>query len=346
MQIPFYVGCYAPKGQDSLFECCLDTQTGAVSLTHACREVENPSYLALSKDGETLYAVSETQTFENESGGGFAALSCRNGLSLEGIAPTHGQDPCHIYLQEAKHRALVSNYTDGSLSVFETAPGMPPHFQAIIQHKGHGPNAERQEGPHVHFCGPVGTENLVGAADLGADAIVLYRIEQGVLTRDSAISLPCGTGVRHFISHPSRPELLYAACELTSEVLVLKFEGKTWQVIQRVSSLPHPVAGNTCAAIRQTADGRFLLVSNRGHNSIAVFSCTPQGLSPLRWIDAHGQDPRDFLLLKNLLLAANQTSRSLSIFKFNPQTAEAELCQTVSFPAAPVCVAAAKKNFT
>lgn len=339
MQIPFYVGCYAPKRQDSLFQCCLDTQTGAVSLTHACAAVENPSYLALSQDGETLYAVSETQTFENEDGGGFAALSCRNGLSLQGIAPTHGADPCHIYLQEAQHRALVSNYTAGSISVFEAKPGMPPRFQAVIRHTGRGPNAQRQEGPHVHFCGPVGAENIVGAADLGADAIVCYRLEQGALTHVDTISLPAGTGVRHFISHPSRAEILYAACELTSEVLVLSRAEKTWQIVQRISSLPHPVAGNTCAAIRLTADGRFLLVSNRGHNSIAVFACTPQGLSALHWIDTHGQDPRDFLLLDHFLLAANQTSRSLSIFKFNPQTAEAEFCQTVSFPAAPVCIA-------
>lgn len=344
MQIPFYVGCYAPKGQDSLFQCRLDTQTGAVSLTHACREVENPSYLALSKDGETLYAVSETQTFENESGGGFASLSCKDGFSVYGQSATRGTFPCHILLEEAHSLAFVSNYGGGSISTFHLSPFAAPRLDDVTQHAGHGPNAERQEGPHVHSCTWVG-EHL-GAADLGTDRIALYTVHEGTLTPDGSISMPAGSGVRHFVCDVNRADTLYAACELTSEVAIVKNGGGSWQVAAQVSALPHPVAGNTCAAIRQTADGRFLLVSNRGHNSIAVFSCTPQGLSPLRWIDAHGKDPRDFLLLKNFLLAANQTSRSLSIFKFNPQTAETEFCQTVSFPAAPVCVAAAEKNFT
>ena len=99
MEIPFYVGCYAPKGQDSLFAYCLNTQTGSVTQTHTCAEVENPSYLALSSDGETLYAVSETETFQGQAGGGFAALSCKNSFSVYGQSATRGTFPATRYLR-------------------------------------------------------------------------------------------------------------------------------------------------------------------------------------------------------------------------------------------------------
>lgn len=344
MEIPFYVGCYAPKGQDSLFAYCLNTQTGSVTQTHTCAEVENPSYLALSSDGETLYAVSETETFQGQAGGGFAALSCKNSFSVYGQSATRGTFPCHILLQEADSLAFISNYGSGSISTFHIKPAAAPRLESVTQHHGHGPNAERQEGPHVHSCTWVGEQ--LGAADLGIDRIALYHVHKGKLTAAGAIALPAGSGVRHFVCDVNRADTLYAACELTSEVAIVKKAGDCWQAEKQLSALPHAVTGNTCAAIRQTRDGRFLLVSNRGHNSIAVFRCTQEGLSPLHWIDTHGQDPRDFLLVQNFLLVANQTSRSLSIFKFNPQTAEAALCQTVSFPAAPVCITAPVQSLT
>lgn len=344
MEIPFYVGCYAPKGQDSLFACCLDTKTGSVTQMHTCAQVENPSYLALSADGETLYAVSETETFDGQAGGGFASLSCKDGFSVYGQSATRGTFPCHILLEEARSLAFVSNYGSGSISTFHLSPFAAPRLEAVTQHTGHGPNAERQEGPHVHSCTWVG-EHL-GAADLGTDRIALYTVHEGTLTPDGSISMPAGSGVRHFVCDVNRADTLYAACELTSEVAVVKNSGSRWQVAAQVSALPHTVAGNTCAAIRQTADGHFLLVSNRGHNSIAVFRCTDEGLLPLHWIDVHGQDPRDFLLVEHFLLVANQTSRSLSVFKFNPQTTEATLFQSISFPAAPVCITAPMQSLT
>lgn len=343
MQLPFYVGCYAPKGKDSLFACSLDTHTGSITLRHICAEVENPSYLALCADGQTLYAVSETETFAGQAGGGFAALSCKDGFSVYGQTATHGASPCHVLLDETHSLAFVSNYGGGSISTFHIERAAAPRLEEVTQHSGHGPNAERQEAPHVHSCGWVG--NTLGAADLGTDRIVCYGIDGHKLIPDSVIPMPAGSGVRHFVSDVCRSDTLYAACELTSEVAVVKKSGDGWQVAAQISALPHPVAGNTCAAIRQTADGQFLLVSNRGHNSIAVFRCTQAGLSPLRWIDAHGQDPRDFLLIQNFLLVANQTSRSLSVLKFDPESAEATLCQTISFPAAPVCIAAPAQSF-
>ena len=143
MEIPFYVGCYAPKGQDSLFAYCLNTQTGSVTQTHTCAEVENPSYLALSSDGETLYAVSETETFQGQAGGGFAALSCKNSFSVYGQSATRGTFPCHILLQEADGLAFISNYGSGSISTFLIKPAAAPRLERVPQHHGHGPNARK-----------------------------------------------------------------------------------------------------------------------------------------------------------------------------------------------------------
>ncbi len=73
-----------------------DPATGAVGPPALAARVRNPSYLALSADGGSLYAVSETESFGEQPGGGVAAFArdpATGRLTELNSAPSAGPSP-------------------------------------------------------------------------------------------------------------------------------------------------------------------------------------------------------------------------------------------------------------
>lgn len=113
--------------------------------------------------------------------------------------------------------------------------------------------------------------------------------------------------------------------------------------LQVVRSLPDTFVGLIRAAeIAVSKDGRFLYASNRGHDSVAVYSIDPASgtLVNIGWEDSHGRTPRFFSLDPSgvWLFVANEDSDNGVTFRVDRQTRmlshEGEAIRTGS----PVCI--------
>ena len=335
------IGTYCHGGENSLFSAAFDETTGRLSLTGGCALVDDPSYLVPGKDG-TLYAVSETQDFEaKKNSGGIAALKkAGDGFQLLAAEPTLGSAPCHLVFNADESMLYVSNYMGGSISVFETMPTL--RLTQTIPHHGSGPNEKRQESAHVHFCG-FASESLF-SADLGLDTLKCYHPFKNTLIPDASgdICLKKGSGPRHFILSTLYPNTLFVVCELSNEVMMVDISAPGGTLLQTLSTLPTP-SNSTCAAIKQSADGRFIFVSNRGHDSIAVFKLA-EGKREMTLYDivkCEGLTPRDFLVLDHHLLICNQDSNDITVFTFDSKSGKLAFTGERTLVKKPVCIISA-----
>lgn len=339
MGINIFVGSYAERGTNGIYCYSLDVSNHELKLTSKTNLVENPSYLALSSDKGTVYCVSETNEFQGEEGGAVAALNYENEqFSLLDIRGTKGAAPCHLLLDENNKYLYVSNYFGGSISMYQMRDNGELQMCDIVKHSGCGPNKERQESAHMHFCGFI--NGKVCGADLGIDTIKCYEVDtnSNKLIPEQDIELYKGTGVRHFICSKVREDLIFAICELSSEIMVLKKQEDKFNIIQRISTLPEGFTESTCAAIKQSLNGKYIFASNRGHDSIAVYELIDEKLRLVNIVDSEGKTPRDFLVLKDHIIIANQDSDNIVVFTFNENTGEMNFTGQSVHCKKPVCV--------
>jgi len=348
-----YIGTYTDdRRSKGIYLVRLSPATGAMSIAGVAAETANPSFVALSPDGGTAFAVNEIGEVNGQPGGTVTALSrerVANGLTQLGTAPTKGTAPCYVSTDLSGRFLFVANYSSGNVAMFPIlAGGELGAMAAFVQHHGHGPDAERQEGPHAHCVIPDPSNRFVLVADLGIDRIMVYRFDAqaGQLNTSTAGQglLAPGSGPRHLAFHPSG-RVLYVTNELSSTVTAFRYDPETGSLteLQTVPAVSEPTAvRNAPADIHLHASGRFLYVSNRGHNSIAVFAIDPATakLSPVQLASTGGDWPRNFALDPSgeMLIVANQRSDSLRSFRVDPATGElTSTGMRLTLPA-PVCV--------
>ncbi|MBN1542906.1 lactonase family protein, partial [candidate division KSB1 bacterium] len=232
--------------------------------------------------------------------------------------------PCHVAVDPANRFVVAANYTSGSIAVLPIRPdGRLARFSGCIHHRGRGPHPKRQEGAHSHAVVFSPDGRYLYAVDLGVDRIFAYRCggQNGRLVPDksAAIALPAGSGPRSLVFHPNG-RLAFCINELSSTVAVLRFDAAdaSLSLAQIVSTLPADFIGpNSAADIRVSACGGFVLASNRGHDSLAVFQLLPDDrLHLLQIVACGGRTPRNFVPTpaKGFFLVANQDSDEIAVF--------------------------------
>src|SRR3989475_2758588 len=315
-----YVGTYS----ESIYLVRMDRRSGELVRVGAVNAGANPSFLSIHPNGRVLYAVNELE--QTGAVSAFAIESGTGALTRLNEQPSGGGAPCYVSVERSGRAALVANYAGGSVALLPIEPngGLAPAH--VVQHTGKGPNAERQEAPHAHCILPDPSNRFALAADLGADRVFVYRLDlEGRSLRHieegDAVMRP-GAGPRHIAFHPTLP-LVFVANELDSTVATLRFdpERRTLSPVDTRSTLPAGWTGtNYPADIHVAPNGRRLYVSNRGHNSIAVFSVaesTGSGALALEQVvSTEGDWPRNFSLDPSGrgLLVANQRSDSVVVF--------------------------------
>ncbi|HEY5510336.1 MAG TPA: lactonase family protein [Prolixibacteraceae bacterium] len=327
----FYVGTYTDHGSEGIYRFGLDTNTGKLHSNGLAVLSENPSFLALTSDKKFLLAVRETKDEKNQSMGYvelFAVDESGNLSSVNKVA-SGGAHPCHVTVNE-EGMVLASNYTGGSIALMRIDPsGELSEVLSVYQHKGSGPVVGRQETPHVHSAifEPKGKRIFV--ADLGIDRVKVYTIDPTALVlkpfKYPEIKLAPGSGPRHMVIHPNG-KLLYIANELGCSVIVVQLlNNGSYKVLETVSTLPADYKKSAAPAdIHLSPDAKFLYVSNRGMNSIAIFAVDEKG-SKIKLIgheDTRGETPRNFTLTPDgtFLLVANQNTNNIVAFRRNSET--------------------------
>ena len=233
-------------------------------------------------------------------------------------ASTLGADPCHAALSQDGRRLAVANYSSGSVALFALDPAGRPIGEARrIAHEGSGPNRERQTGPHAHWVGFTAGGTQLHSVDLGADAVFLHRIgAKGAIDTSIAYRTDPGAGPRHLARHPKLP-IAYLVTELANTVTILRAhpDGR-FTALATLSTLPKGFTGASAGAhIAVNRGGTRLYISNRGHDSIAVFAIDRAGgLAPIQHAACGGHWPRLFLLREEAgeLLVANERSGNIA----------------------------------
>jgi 6-phosphogluconolactonase len=330
-----FVGTYTaatPDGSKGIYAARFDTTTGRLGALAVAAELANPSWVTLSHDRRFLYAVSEVGVADaTGTPAGFVvaySVAADGRLTLLNRVSSGGADPCHLAIDRAGRTVAVANYTGGSTVSFRVGADGRLGAATKDQHVGKGPNAQRQEAAHAHSVDFVADDRLLLSCDLGNDRVYVYRHDAGsgaIAAHDPPfVGLEPGAGPRHLAVHPSG-RYVYALAELSSHVAVFAWNPAAGTLVQRQSASTVPLGtppSNSTAEIVVHPGGRFVYASNRGHDSIAVFSVDARDgrLTRLANTPTGGSTPRNFAIDPSgrWLLAANQRSNSIVTFAIDP----------------------------
>ncbi len=326
-----YVGTYTDKGSKGIYAYRYDPTSALATSLGVAAETANPSFLAVNPTNHFLYAVNELQKYKDASSGALSAFSIdRQTGKLQWIneVASGGADPCYISFDKTGKYILVANYTGGSVAVFPVgADGHLAESSAFVQHKGSSVNRERQEGPHAHWIETTPDNRFAIAVDLGLDELLVYRFNEntGALTPSDPpyTKLDAGSGPRHLAFAPDL-KFAYVVNELKSTVTTFSYDAKlgTLQKLTSVSTMPKGFKGeNDTAEIHVHPNGKFLFASNRGHDSIAVFSIDGHtgALTLVDHFPSQGRTPRNFEIdpTGKFLFVANQDSNNIVVFRID-----------------------------
>jgi len=319
------VGSYAPADEPGISAFAVDDSAPALQLDWSVGGIWNPSYLAVHPAREHLFAVSETGLRSDGAPGGVHAYRIEREEGLFGLVPLNqrssgGDHPCHLSIDAGGSWLAVSNYGSGDVAVFPIEPdGGLGEMAAAVRHAGSGPRADRQEGPHAHSAIFAADGRFLLVADLGIDQIVIYGFDagDGSLVRHGGVATAPGAGPRHMAFHPDGNHLMVVN-ELDSSVTLYRYDAGAGSLseLQTLSTVPTRVGANTAADIQVSRLGTHAYVSNRGHNSVAVFAFDPeQGLNRTAVRSSGGEWPRGLGLAPGgrHLVAANRRSNDVVV---------------------------------
>ena len=358
-----YVGTYTDKNNpddpatksEGIYAFKTDSLTGAFTPISVTSNIKNPTFITIDDNQDYLYSVTETGMEPDNSEGNIYAYKIDKQtarLDLVNVQPTNGLGPCYISINSKEPKCVVvANYGSGSVALFPVSDnGSVGNISGFNSHAGSSVNQERQEAPHAHFADYFilgKDETYVFSADLGTDKLYIYKIKsnslQLSLTRE--IKLHDGAGPRH-LTYDDSKKYIYLLNELDSTVTVFDWDNNM-EIIQTVTSLPNGYSEESFAAdIHISPSGKFLLATNRGHDSIAVFAIDESNgqIKIVGHTSTQGEHPRNFAMIQgakndtSLVFAANQDSNNIVTFELNETSGElTPNGQIVSVPA-PVCI--------
>jgi hypothetical protein len=256
-----------------------------------------PSFLALHPSGRTLYAVAE------QGSGTVSAFPVLDDARLGApvTISSGGDSPCHLLALDDV--LWIANYGDGVAAAVRLDPktgALADDAVTTFTARGSGPRADRQEGPHAHFCAAAGEGVLV--VDLGIDAVRRYPARPWTpgdpLWPSIAAQLDAGAGPRHLVTLPGGS--LVVAGELDGLLHVLA--PRLADIDSRAGDAPEDLArtdgwapsSSVRASVARAADGTpgfpshvtltgdLLLVGVRGTEVLAVHRVTEHADAPAR----------------------------------------------------------------
>ncbi len=335
------VGTYTKGTSEGIYIYDFDSKTAETKQLGVIKNIANPSYVALSKNNDAIYSVSEVGA--NSAAAAFKFNPKTNEGTLINKEATKGADPCFV-LTDGKH-VFTANYSGGSISVYGIkADGALTPVKQLVQHTGSGPD-KRQASAHVHqtLFSPDG--KYVISTDLGEDKIYVYHYQandEKPLTLKHSISTNPGSGPRHITFSPNG-KFAYLAHEFNGKISVFGYNDGNLKLLQEIGTAASDFTGRIDAAdIHISADGKFLYESNRGDaNNISVFAVQKDGkLSHVETVSTLGKGPRNFSIdpSGNYLLVGHQYSNDIIIFQRNAKTGKLTDSKKRIAVGSPVCL--------
>lgn len=271
-----------------------------------------------------------------------------------------GSYPCYIVADNKNRYAFVSNhgnhfdvvtkvqlnskgvyeavkvYDDGNIAMFPiNSDGSLDECCDVKVLSGNSVKDVYQWSPHPHSVWLDPTNKFLISGDKGTDKVRVYSIDyiNGKLHEVSVYNTIPGTGPRHIAFHPSLP-VIYVNSEInnTLNAFEFNFQNGEMKLIDTIRAIPYPYippdpldhfANNETADLRVHHTGKFVYLSNRGHNSIACYKIHENSrMELIEFVPSNGEIPRsiNFDLKQEKLYAVNQRTGNIVQFLVDETT--------------------------
>ena len=339
-----YFGTDTAKGvAKGIYLSRFNPSTGQLTPPTLIAATLRPSYLALSSPiagHRRVYAANEANDASSTISS-FLMDPATGALKPINQVSSGGAGPCYVSLDPTGETAYVANYTASSIATYSVHPdGSLSEPVQRVDFKDpkfgkRGPATARQDAPHPHSVHLSPDNRFLLVSDLGSDAITVFPVEPGahlgtpaLFTNDRA-----GTGPRHIVFHPNG-RWIYSINEIDSTIDHFHWSTTSSRTDPRgllvntnnfVKTVSPDFAGkNTAAEIAISPDGNFVYASNRGEDSLVVFSIAESDgkLTFLQRVPCGGKTPRHFTLSpdSHWILCANQDSANVTVLRRDPAT--------------------------
>lgn len=343
-----FIGGYTgtgPTDSKGIYAFRLDENAATLTPLGLSATTVNSSYILLHPSHKYLYAVNEQDDgtvtafqLDPNQPGRLTYINQQSSL---------GSGPCYLSTNQAGQYIFVANYNNATVAVLPINPsdGSLRPFSGFDQQTGSSIDPVRQTSAHAHCLLLDKQEQYALSADLGSDQIYQYRFfsNNGSLIRRSITPAGRpGDGPRHIIFN-SNQKYVYIMNELKSEITVFTYF-PSMTLIQIISTLPKNFTSPNTGAelIFHPKTEKFLYASNRGHDSIAVFTVDANTgyLSLIQHINVQGHTPRNFNISPDgkFLIVANQDSNNLVLFTVDETTGLLSATGTNVPVGTPTCV--------
>jgi 6-phosphogluconolactonase len=342
-----YIGTDTSKGASKgIYRSQFDTTTGKLAVPTLAAATARPSFLAVTPVGigsRFLYAVNAVNDPE-ATATTFAIDSKSGALNQLGQVTSAGAGPAYISVDASGHSAFVANYFGGTVASYRiqsdgtlSQPVDRIDFKNYKKFGALGPNSARQDTSHPH-CATLSPDNrFLLVCDLGTDHITVFLIhpETGQLTDPQFFSNNHpGSGPRHIAFHPNS-RWVYGINEIDSTLdhylwTATRFADNPQGLLVNTNTPvktiapDFPAEKNTAAELAISSDGLYLYASNRGEDTLVVFSIRPKDgkLDLIQRISCGGKTPRHFTIdpTNQWLLCGNQDSATIAIFRRDAAT--------------------------
>lgn len=329
----FGTGTNPKSGSKGIYVSKFNSATGELSDPVLAGESGNPGFVTIHPSKKYLYAVGDLAGAEKKTGGVSAfGISLPDGkLSLLNSVASVGAGPCHVSLDKTGKVAMIANYSGGSIASYAIKDdGSLSEAVTFVQHEGSSADPKRQAGPHAHSLNPSPDNRFAFACDLGLDKVLIYKLDAatGKLTAHGHGTVPPGSGPRHLAFHPNG-KFVFVNNEMLMTVTTFAYDAEKGALtaVETVSTLPAEDRGKTGLSTAETVahpNGKFVYVSNRTHDTIAVFTCDPASgkLTLIQNAPAEGKIPRNFCLDPSgkWMIVAHQDSNTAAVMKVDQES--------------------------
>lgn len=324
------------NGSKGIYAARFNAASGELTKPELAAEAGNPGFLAVHPSRRYLFAVGDITGPDGKKSGGISSFSIdpqTGKLTLLSQQSSVGAGPCHVNVDATGRMAALANYGGGSVASYAiSADGKLSNAASFIQHEGSSIDPKRQTGPHAHSVNFSPDNRFAFACDLGLDKVLIYKVDPatGKMTPNEPAfaKTPAGGGPRHLAFHPSG-KFVFVNNEMAMTETVFSYDAATGGMteVQTVSTLPEADQGKPGFSTAETLahpNGRNVYVSNRTHDTIAVFACDPATgrLTLIQNVPVEGQIPRNICLdpTGKWLIAAHQNSGTAAVFKVDTES--------------------------
>jgi 6-phosphogluconolactonase len=332
-----YFGTYtnAKTGSQGIYVSRFDSSTGSLSAPEVAAETGSPSFLTIHPSKKWLYCVGEMAE-AGAKGSGVTSFSIdlpSGKLTRMNQVSAVGQGPCHVNVDHTGKLAAIANYGSGSCASYAIKDdGTLSEAASFFQHEGSGADPRRQKGPHTHSVNFSPDNRFAFVCDLGLDKVLIYKIDPATGKMEPNdppfAKVAPGSGPRHLAIHPSG-KFIFVNNEMAMTETVFAYDAERGALteIQTVSTLPPEDQGKPGFSTAESVahpNGKFVYVSNRTHDTIAVFKCDSETgkLTLIQNASSEGAVPRNFCLDPSgkWMIVAHQNSNTVALFSVDQET--------------------------